>query len=37
MGIKELNYWLETVAEPATGPDGSAEPGAQAQQDQDSK
>jgi hypothetical protein len=25
------------VAEPATGPDGSAEPGAQAQQDQDSK
>jgi hypothetical protein len=25
------------VAEPATGPDGSAEPGAQAQQDQDNQ
>jgi molecular chaperone GrpE len=37
VGDRILRPARVVVAEPATGPDGSAEPGAQAQQDQDSK
>ena len=37
VGDRILRPARVVVAEPATGPDGAAEPGAQAQQDQDSK
>ena len=37
VGDRILRPARVVVAEPATGPDGSAEPGAQAQQDQDNK